>query len=213
MHSPFHLTRRPSASSVIAIGALLVALSGTSVAQPLLHMISGSQIAPHTITARQIKPHSLTVQALGPAAVASLSSHGGRGPAGLRGPQGPAGPSGASGPQGPAGPAGPTGPAGTVGPQGPQGIPGPAGTGVTALGAINPNGTLGVVHNINASVVTQTGYLVTVNADLTKCIAIATPTTSAGTGTFVGVNAVSSNLLRVSDPQHGGVNLAVLCNG
>jgi len=96
---------------------------------------------------------------------------------------------------------------------GPQGVPGPAGTGVTALGAINPNGTLGVVHNINAAVVTQNGYLVTVNADLTKCIAIATPTTSAGTGTFVGVDAVGSNLLSVNDPQHGGVDLAVLCNG
>jgi hypothetical protein len=103
------LRRRPSPAMVVACIALLVALTGTSVA-------AVSALAPNSVGARQLRTGAVTNAKIRNSAVTSvkvanrslLRSDFAPG-------QLPAGPTGPQGPPGPAGPQGPAGPAGTIG--------------------------------------------------------------------------------------------------
>jgi hypothetical protein len=96
--------RKPTPAAVIAIVALVVALSGTAMAASHYIITSTSQIKPSVLRALH-------------------GSTGAKGTAAVAGAQGPAG---ATGAQGPAGAQGLPGPTGLTGVQGPQGVPGDA---------------------------------------------------------------------------------------
>jgi hypothetical protein len=101
--------RRLSPGLIVAVIALIAALSG-------------SAIAASAITGSQIKDGTIGVGDLSKKAVAKLhGARGQRGQAGNTGPQGPKGDTGATGPQGP------KGDAGAAGLQGLQGLPGQKG--------------------------------------------------------------------------------------
>jgi hypothetical protein len=87
---------RPTPALVVALVALLLALSGSATAALVT---TGSSIKDGTITGKDVKNRTLGSKELSKKAISSLT--------GERGPQGPAGPRGADGLQGPAGPAGP----------------------------------------------------------------------------------------------------------
>jgi hypothetical protein len=108
--------RKPSPAIVVALIALLVALTSTAAAGLV-------------ITSGNIKNGTIQLVDISGKAKRALMGHRGpRGPAGpqgqvgLPGNQGPAGPAGAQGPPGPAGPKGETGVTGPIGPQGPPGL-------------------------------------------------------------------------------------------
>lgn len=84
---------RPTPALVVALVALLLALSGSATAAIVM---TGSSIKDGTITGKDVKNRTLGSKKLSKKAISSLS--------GKPGPQGPAGP---RGPEGPAGPAGP----------------------------------------------------------------------------------------------------------
>ncbi len=108
---------RVSPAGMIAMLALIFAMSGGAYAASK-YVIT---------TTKQIKPSVLK------------SLQGKTGPAGAPGPAGPAGPGGAQGAQGPAGPAGPQGTPGGKGETGSQGTKGTTG----AAGATGPKGATG----------------------------------------------------------------------
>ena len=94
-----HHVRRPSAALVLACGALLVALSGTSVAAVTQALPPNSVGEVHlrasSVTSEKVKDDSLQVIDLAARARAALT-----GPAGPAGPQGPKGDKGDAGPVG-----------------------------------------------------------------------------------------------------------------
>jgi hypothetical protein len=96
--------RKPTPTAVIAIAALVVALSGTAVAARHYIITSTSQIKPSVLRA--------------------LRAVGAKGTTAIAGPQVPAGAVGPQGPPGAAGLQGPPGPTGLTGARGPQGVPG-----------------------------------------------------------------------------------------
>ena len=101
-----NLGRRPSPAMVVACLALLVALTGTSVA-------AVSQLAPNSVGPRQLQFGAVTGPKIRANAISSAKVRNrsllrtdfapGQIPAGPAGPTGPAGPAGAAGPAGPAG--------------------------------------------------------------------------------------------------------------
>jgi hypothetical protein len=103
------LVRRFSASPsmVVAVLALLVSLTGTSIA-------AVSQLAPNSVGTPQLKKGAVTSAKVKNRTLTRADFQSG---ALLRGPRGPGGP---AGPIGPAGPAGAAGAAGTAGPRGPS---------------------------------------------------------------------------------------------
>ena len=90
---------RPSPAMIVALLALVVALSGTSYAIAKLpkKSVGAAQLKKDAVTSKAVKNGSLTAADLKAGVLTS-------GPAG---PAGPAGPQGATGPAGPQGPAGP----------------------------------------------------------------------------------------------------------
>ena len=100
--------RRPSASTAIAIAALVFASSSSAVAASL-------------ITSKQIKDGSIQLKDLSKKTRVSLAGKAGRaGAPGAVGAAGAAGPQGAQGPQGEQGPQGAKGEKGDIGPRGPS---------------------------------------------------------------------------------------------
>jgi hypothetical protein len=96
--------RRPSASLVLSIAALVMACAGTAVATTL---ITGDQIKDGSITGADIANGSIPSSKLGAGpAVAGRTLRGPRGKRGLRGKTGPQGAAGAPGAAGAAGAAG-----------------------------------------------------------------------------------------------------------
>jgi hypothetical protein len=127
------LTRRLKASPalVVACIALLVSLTGTSVA-------AVSQLAKNSVGTPQLKTNAVTSAKVKNGSLLRVDFKAGqipRGPQGARGPAGPAGATGATGAPGPAGPVGVQGPAGPMGPAG------PAGPGVSDLNWVFDTGT------------------------------------------------------------------------
>ena len=128
--------RRPSASFVVAVLALAVAMAG--VAPAASRMINGSLIKNGTITGKKIAKGTITGANIKYGSVSgldiadnSISAIKLKGIGGIPGPQGPQGSTGPAGPRGPVGDPGPDGndgPAGPAGPAGPQGDPGPPGS-------------------------------------------------------------------------------------
>jgi hypothetical protein len=108
--------RIPSLAMIVAILALLLALSGTAVAGAL---ITGAQIKNNTVASVDLTNNSIKSVDVRNNALTTLDVQNGS----LRAVDFAAGEL-ETGPAGPAGPAGPTGPAG---PSGPQGAPGLAG--------------------------------------------------------------------------------------
>jgi len=96
--------RRPSAATVIASLALLVALGGTGVAAVSVafprNSVGNAQLKKDAVTSIKVKNGSLL----------KADFKAGQLPAGAPGPAGPAGPPGAAGAAGPSGPSGPAGP-------------------------------------------------------------------------------------------------------
>ena len=101
---------RHSPALVVAIAALLVALSGSATAAVVM---TGKQIKDGTVTGKDVKNRTLGTNKLSRKTVSSLKGQ--RGPAGPQGPQGPKGEPGVQGPKGDTGPAGPQGPKGDTG--------------------------------------------------------------------------------------------------
>jgi len=108
---------RASPALVIAGLALLVSLTGTSVA-------AVSQLAKNSVGTAQLKSSAVTSPKVKNGSLLRADFKAGQVPAGLRGLTGPEGPAGQAGPAGPAGSAGATGATGPAGPIGQTGPPG-----------------------------------------------------------------------------------------
>lgn len=144
-------SRRPSASLLVAIGAVVLAFVGTATAAKL---ISGQDIKDGTISGDKLENNTLGPSKFTKSAESALAGDDGRdgkdGKRGADGDAGPQGPQGAQGPQGPPGPQGPQGPAGPQGATGPAGTPGPA----TPATYVNPHWGL-IARNTIGSAVAQ----------------------------------------------------------
>ena len=90
---------RPSPAMMVACIALLVALTGTSVA-------AVQALAPNSVGTVQLKANAVTGAKVANRSLAPIDFRAGSLPRGPQGAPGPAGPAGAAGPAGPAGPAG-----------------------------------------------------------------------------------------------------------
>jgi hypothetical protein len=88
--------RRPSPALVVAIVALVVALTGTATAASVLVVRHSSQLANGVVTGQKIKKRTITADRFASGVLV-------RGPQGAQGAQGPAGPEGPAGPKGDAG--------------------------------------------------------------------------------------------------------------
>ncbi len=106
--------KRPTPALLVAILAMIMAVSGIAVAAGL---------APNSVKSKQVKNRALLEKDF----KAGQLAGGAQGPTGPDGPQGATGPQGPGGPQGPKGATGPTGGQGLPGPQGDPGAQGPAG--------------------------------------------------------------------------------------
>jgi hypothetical protein len=106
--------------TIIALGAIALALAGGAWAGKQYLITSSSQVKDGALSGADIKNHSLTARDISPSVLGAFlpPSQGSAGPAGPQGPKGDAGP---VGPQGPKGATGPQGPAGPQGPRGAQG--------------------------------------------------------------------------------------------
>ena len=103
------LERRPSPAMVVACIALLVALTGTSVAavQAIApNSVGTAQLRNGAVTNPKLKNNSITGNKVLNRSLTAADFVAGSLPRGPGGPAGPAGPAGAAGPAGPAGPAG-----------------------------------------------------------------------------------------------------------
>lgn len=127
--------RRPSPALILAIAALVLALTGSAIAAQRYIITNTKQISPTVI--KQLTAMS--------AAQGSGGKNGAAGATGATGPAGPAGPAGERGPAGPQGERGVEGPRGETGKEGPPGPPGSGiGNGVQEIGwaVVEGNGTL-----------------------------------------------------------------------
>jgi hypothetical protein len=98
--------RRPSPAMVVAVIALIVAMSGTGYAALT---ITGKNVKNSSLTGADVRNNSLASVDVKDGALLAKDFKAGQllaGPQGPQGPQGPAGPHGPAGPQGPAGPSG-----------------------------------------------------------------------------------------------------------
>ena len=103
---------RPTASMVVATGAVVLSLGGTATAASL---VTSAQIKNGAVTSADIKNKTIKPGDLTPSLQKQINSGG---KSGAQGPAGPAGPQGAKGETGAQGPQGP------IGQTGPQGVPG-----------------------------------------------------------------------------------------
>lgn len=115
--------RRPSPALILAIVALVLALTGSAIAAKRYLITSTKQISPAVL--KQL------------ASMSGTTGSTGAGPTGAAGPKGPAGDKGETGDKGPTGDPGATGQPGPEGPPGPQGPPGTSGGGGTGGGTAN----------------------------------------------------------------------------
>jgi len=202
------LARRPSPALVVSCVALLVALTGTSVA-------AVNALAPNSVGALQLRPNAVTNAKIKNNAVNS-SKVANRSllrtdfaPGQL--PAGPTGPQGSAGPAGPAGAVGPAGPAGLVSNvtvrQGSVTVPGSSGDKPT------PNTlwvTRGVAVNCNSgekAISAGTGW--SADSDDLELATVYMKPTIASNGAVTGFTAKGANNAR--DGQDHTFTLYVLC--
>ena len=144
-----YVRRHVSFVNIVAVIALVFAMTGGALAAKKYLITSTSQIKPSVLKSLQGKA--------GPAGAAGL-----QGPAGAAGPQGPPGSNGtngengANGTPGSSGPKGATGKPGAEGEPGPKGPTGPAGT-TGPAGATGPEGVCSKANCTLPSGVTETG--------------------------------------------------------
>jgi hypothetical protein len=224
--------RRPSPALILAIVALVLALTGSAIAAKRYLITSTKQISPAALKE-----------------LAKLSGGGGTGAVGATGPAGAtgapgatggAGETGAAGPTGAEGAKGPTGDKGPTGEPGPQGVPGPQGPpgtsgGGTSTGTANVQWAVvngeGALARVSESGITSNrrdakvlgSYLVKFPTNVTDCAYEATVglpgTTGAslpGTATVVRYAEDENTVLVQTFDQTGvaadrGFHLAVLC--
>ena len=93
------MSRRPSPALVVAVVALVAALTGTATAASVLVVKRSSQLANGVVTGKKIKKRTITADRLAPGVLRNAAP-GAAGAAGPAGPQGPAGPKGDAGPAG-----------------------------------------------------------------------------------------------------------------
>jgi hypothetical protein len=170
---------RVSPAVVIASIALLVSLTGTSVA-------AVSQLARNSVGTPQLKNNAVNSKKVKNGSLLRADFKAGQIPAGARGPAGPAGPQGAQGPQGP------------QGPQGLQGLTGATGSVTKLTAIIAGNGT--IVRQQNVTSATRLGlgaYEVIFNQNVSQCTYVATPG-SGGTGTPHGHVSVEPRSLNAN---------------
>src|SRR3954454_5134311 len=96
------MSRRPSPALIVAVVALVAALSGTATAASVLIVKRSSQLANGVVTGKKIKKRTITADRLAPGVLRNVSA-GAQGPQGARGPEGSAGPKGDAGGAGAAG--------------------------------------------------------------------------------------------------------------
>jgi hypothetical protein len=129
--------RRPRVSTVIAVIALVFAMTGGAVASTVGPTAAASKAAGNA-PKNEGKQDLAQIKGFFNSHRAGL--RGPAGPTGATGPQGSTGNTGATGPQGPKGDTGAAGPQGAQGPQGPQGATGPQGPAGAArdVGSVYP---------------------------------------------------------------------------
>jgi hypothetical protein len=139
-------TRRPSPALVVASLALLVALTGTSVA-------AVSQIPRNSVGTPQLKSNAVVSAKVKNRSLLAIDFKAG---------------------QLPAGPAGPTGPAGAAGPAGPAGPAGSAGTVTRLTAVVNASGSLARSQGTTSAGHVGTGlYEVIFTQNVTACTYVA----------------------------------------
>jgi hypothetical protein len=152
---------RVTPATVIASIALLVSLTGTSVA-------AVSQLSKNSVGTAQLKKSAVTSAKVKNGSLLRADFKSGQIPAGARGPAGPAGPQGAQGPQGP---------------QGLQGLTGATGSVTKLTATLASTGSTTRQQNVTSSAKLGTGaYEVIFNQNVSQCTYLATPG-SAGGGT------------------------------
>lgn len=168
---------RVTPATVIASIALLVSLTGTSVA-------AVSQLSKNSVGTAQLKKNAVTSVKVKNGSLLRADFKSGQIPTGARG---PAGPQGAQGPQGPQG---------AQGPQGLQGLPGATGSVTKLTATLASTGSTTRQQNVTSSAKLGTGaYEVIFNQNVSQCTYLATPG-SAGGGTphgHVSVEPRSTN--------------------
>src|SRR5204863_9454850 len=109
--------------TIIALGAIALALAGGAWAGKRYLITSSSQVKDGALSGADIKNHSLTARDISPSVLGAFvpPSQGSTGPAGPQGPKGDTGPAGPQGPKGLTGPQGQQGDKGDKGDRGPQG--------------------------------------------------------------------------------------------
>jgi hypothetical protein len=173
--------RRPSPALILAIAALVLAITGSAVAAKRYLITNTKQISPTVLK-------QLTTMAAKQAAKSSG--------AGQPGPQGEKGPTGDKGPQGDKGPTGDKGPIGEAGPRGAAG-----GNSDIEWAVVDPNGTL--ARPTAAATVEKLGagtYAVVFKTDVTQCAYEATIGLS---GTIAVENPGYATVVRWSENADG----------
>lgn len=155
--------RKPSPSLVVATLALFVALGGTGYAALSLpaNSVGAAQLKKDSVNSAKVADGSLRLTDLKAGTRALL-----KGPAGATGPAGPAGATGA---------------------------PGAPGTPATSLFAeISSGATPAVVRGTGVTTVTLDGtfYVVTLNRDISACVAVGTPSGTNGNNNDTRISVV-----------------------
>jgi len=175
--------RRPSPALILAIAALVIALTGSAVAAKRYLITNTKQISP--VVLKQLAKMA-----------AKESGTGGKGTPGSNGQQGEKGPTGDKGPQGDKGPTGDKGATGEAGPRGAAG-----GNSDIEWAVVDPNGTL--ARPTAGATVEKLGtgtYAVVFKTDVTQCAYEATIGLS---GTIAVENPGYATVVRWSENTDG----------
>ncbi len=168
------LTRRPSPAMVVACLALLVALTGTSVAavSQLVprNSVGTAQLRDNAVARVKVRNNAINSEKVANRSLLAVDFARGQIPAG------------------PAGPAGPTGPAGAAGPAG------PAGTVTRLTAVVSATGTIARSQGTTSASRLSTGsFEVVFNQDIANCTYVATPGSTTGSPLPIGQIAVGTN--------------------
>jgi hypothetical protein len=179
--------RRPSPALILAIAALVLALTGSAVAAKRYLITNTKQISP------------VVLKQLAKMAAKEGGGAGGNGGAGAAGPAGPQGEKGPAGDKGPLGDKGPAGDKGATGEAGPRGAAG--GNSDIEWAVVDPDGTL--ARPTAAATIQKLGtgtYAVVFKQEVTQCAYEATIGLS---GTIAVENPGYATVVRWSENPDG----------